>query len=201
MNRTGIPIWVGGLIIFLWAGILVLVIVLKDVAKLDNVYLSIFGTMYRIGSIIFGGGQVVLPMLQDEVVPAWMTKDQFLQGLGLAQSMPGPLINFAAYLGAVYRGVPGALIAWCGLFGPGVILIFGVVRIHTYISGDTCYLYTLDAVRRPFSPSHFDWFSKTGSFLGSSSSHYSIQGHFEWSQCYRDWIGGCRLCDLVGIRS
>lgn len=56
-----------------------------------------------------------------------MTKDQFLQGLGLAQSMPGPLFNFAAYLGAVYKGVPGALIAYVGLFGPGVILIFGMV--------------------------------------------------------------------------
>ena len=51
-------------------------------------------------------------MLQDEVVPAWMTKDQFLQGLGLAQSMPGPLFNFSSYLGAVYKGVPGALVAY-----------------------------------------------------------------------------------------
>jgi len=70
---------------------------------------------------------VVLPMLQDEVVEAWMTKDQFLQGLALAQSMPGPLFNFAAYLGAIYKGVPGALVAFLGLFGPGVILIFGMV--------------------------------------------------------------------------
>lgn len=68
-----------------------------------------------------------MPMLQDEVVPAWMTKEQFLQGLGLAQSMPGPLFNFSAYLGAVYKGVPGALVAYVGLFGPGVILIFGMV--------------------------------------------------------------------------
>ena len=83
--------------------------------------------MYRIGSIIFGGGQVVLPMLQDEVVPGWMSDNQFLQGLGLAQSMPGPLFNFSAYLGAVYQGVPGALVAYIGLFGPGVILIFGIV--------------------------------------------------------------------------
>lgn len=83
--------------------------------------------MYRIGSVIFGGGQVVLPLLQDEVVPAWMTKNQFLQGLGLAQSMPGPLFNFSAYLGAVYKGVPGALVAYVGLFGPGVILIFAMV--------------------------------------------------------------------------
>lgn len=128
MRRIGIPLWVGGMIFFVWAFVLVLVIILKDVMELENVYLDIFETMYRIGTIIFGGGQVVLPMLQDEVVPSWMTKDQFLQGLGLAQSMPGPLFNFSAYLGAVYQGVPGALLAYLGLFGPGVILIFAVVR-------------------------------------------------------------------------
>ena len=66
-------------------------------------------------------------MLQTEVVPNWMTKDQFLQGLGLAQSMPGPLFNFSSYLGAVYQGVAGGLVAYVGLFGPGVILIFGIV--------------------------------------------------------------------------
>ena len=127
MRRIGIPLWVGALIFLVWAGVLVLVILLVEVFEVDNVYLEIFETMYRIGSIIFGGGQVVLPMLQDEVVPNWMTKDQFLQGLGLAQSMPGPLFNFSAYLGAVYKGVPGALVAFCGLFGPGVILIFAAV--------------------------------------------------------------------------
>jgi chromate transporter len=68
-------------------------------------------------------------MLQDEMVPAWMTKDQFLQGLGLAQSMPGPLFNFAAYLGAVYKGVPGAFVGYLGIFTPGTILIFAVVSI------------------------------------------------------------------------
>lgn len=71
--------------------------------------------------------KVVLPLLQDEVVPSWMSKDQFLQGLGLAQSMPGPLFNFSAYLGAVYKGVGGALVAYVGLFAPGVILIFAMV--------------------------------------------------------------------------
>mmetsp|Transcript_4151 Transcript_4151/g.9151 ORF Transcript_4151/g.9151 Transcript_4151/m.9151 type:complete len:526 (-) Transcript_4151:178-1755(-) len=126
-KRIGIPLWVGACIFLVWGGVLALVIILVDVAEVSNVYLEIFETMYRIGSIIFGGGQVVLPMLQDEVVPDWMTKDQFLQGLGLAQSMPGPLFNFASYLGAVYEGVPGALVAFLGLFGPGVILIFAMV--------------------------------------------------------------------------
>jgi chromate transporter len=127
MKRIGIPLWVGGLIFLVWAVLLVTVICLVDVANVENEYLKIFEVMYRIGSIIFGGGQVVLPLLQDEVVPAWMTKDQFLQGLGLAQSMPGPLFNFSSYLGAVYQGVPGAIVAWLGLFAPGVILIFAVV--------------------------------------------------------------------------
>ena len=126
MKRIGIPLWVGGFIFFLWLFILVAVILLVDTFDVENVYLEIFEKMYRIGSIIFGGGQVVLPMLQDEVAD-WMTKDRFLQGLALAQSMPGPLFNFSAYLGAVYQGVPGALVAYCGLFAPGVILIFAMV--------------------------------------------------------------------------
>mmetsp|Transcript_38079 Transcript_38079/g.82830 ORF Transcript_38079/g.82830 Transcript_38079/m.82830 type:complete len:497 (-) Transcript_38079:22-1512(-) len=127
MKRIGIPLWVGGLIFFLWAVVLTVSILLVDRAGIDNVYLEIFEVMYRIGSLIFGGGQVVLPMLQTEVVPYWMTKDQFFQGLGLAQSMPGPLFNFSAYLGAVYQGVAGGLVAYVGLFGPGVILIFAMV--------------------------------------------------------------------------
>jgi len=126
-RRIGIPVWVGVLIFLVWAVVLSTAVVLKDYFKLDNVYLEIFEVMFRIGSLIFGGGQVVLPMLIDEVVPNWMTRDQFYQGLGLAQSMPGPLFNFSAYLGAVYQGVPGAFVAWIGLFGPGIILIFAVL--------------------------------------------------------------------------
>lgn len=127
MKRIGIPLWVGILIFLTWAGVLTAVLVLVDRKKVNNVYLEIFEVMYRIGSLIFGGGQVVLPMLQDEVVGIWMTNSQFLTGLGLAQSMPGPLFNFSAYLGAVYQGVPGAFVAWLGLFSPGVILIFAIV--------------------------------------------------------------------------
>lgn len=127
MKRIGIPLWVGFCIFLVWVIVLVMTIILVDVVKIENDYLKIFEVMWRIGSIIFGGGQVVLPMLQGEVVPQWMTKDQFFQGLGLAQSMPGPLFNFSSYLGAVYKAVPGALIAWLGLFGPGIILIFAVV--------------------------------------------------------------------------
>lgn len=133
IKRIGIPLWVGGLLFLLWAGVLIASIVLKDVAKIDDPYLDIFETMFRIGSLIFGGGQVVLPMLEGEVVPDWMTKEQFFQGLGLAQSMPGPLFNFSSYLGAIYQKVPGALVAYVGLFGPGVVLIFAMVPFWAHM--------------------------------------------------------------------
>lgn len=81
MKRIGIPLWMGAGFFVLWAGVLALSIILKDVADITNEYLDIFETMFRIGSLIFGGGQVVLPMLQDEVVPDWMTDNQFLQGV------------------------------------------------------------------------------------------------------------------------
>ena len=125
-NRIGIPIWVGFFILSIWAAVLTLAIVLVKVVGNINVYLEIFEVMFRVGSLIFGGGQVVLPMLEDEVVPKWMTKDQFYYGLGITQSLPGPLFNFSAYLGAVYQGLAGGMIAWLGLFGPGVILIFAI---------------------------------------------------------------------------
>jgi chromate transporter len=128
MKQIGIPLWVGGLIFVIWAVILATTVSIVTKAKNEgravNVYLEIFEIKFRIGSLIFGGGQVVLLMLQDEVVPMRMTKDEFLQGIGLAQSMPGPLFNFSGYLGAVYQGVLGGIVAWVGIMGPGVIRIF-----------------------------------------------------------------------------
>jgi chromate transport protein ChrA len=110
---------------FLWEFILVSVIILTDVVGVGNVYLEIFEDLYRIGRSSSGGGQVVLAMLQDVVVPMWKTNNQFLQGRGLAQNVPGPLLNFAEDSGAVYKGVPGALMAYCSIFGAGANLIWG----------------------------------------------------------------------------
>lgn len=80
MKRIGIPLWAGACIFLLWGGVLFIVVMLKDVAGINNTYLDIFETMYRIGSLIFGGGQVVLPLLQSEVCPLWMKEETFLQG-------------------------------------------------------------------------------------------------------------------------
>jgi chromate transporter len=69
-----------------------------------NFLLKLFDTFYRVGSLVFGGGHVVLPLLKAEVVPTWVSNDAFLAGYGATQAVPGPLFTFAAYLGAVIGG-------------------------------------------------------------------------------------------------
>ena len=78
--------------------------------------LAVFDSFYRAGSLVFGGGHVVLPLLRAEVVPhGWVGDDAFLAGYGAAQALPGPLFTFAAYLGTVMRPGGGAWLAglWC----------------------------------------------------------------------------------------
>jgi chromate transporter len=97
-----------------------------------NQAVALFGAFYRSGSLVFGGGHVVLPLLQAEVVtPHWVTNETFLAGYGLTQAMPGPLFTFAAYLGAVMQptpnGVAGSAIALIAIFLPGVLLVYGML--------------------------------------------------------------------------
>jgi chromate transporter len=92
---------------------------------------DLFARFYRVGSLVFGGGHVVLPLLQAEVVaPGWVGRDAFLAGYGAAQALPGPLFTFAAYLGAVMKPAPngwvGAAICLVGIFLPSFFLIIGV---------------------------------------------------------------------------
>lgn len=94
--------------------------------------LALFSTMYRTGSLVFGGGHVVLPLLDARVVgPGWVTSDQFLAGYGAAQAVPGPLFTFAAYLGAIREpspsGVTGATIATVGIFLPSFFMIWAAL--------------------------------------------------------------------------
>lgn len=127
INKIGIPLWVGGCIFLLWAAILFGSVALVNTGH-DNQYLAIFELFFRIGSLVYGGGVVVLPMLQNEVVPkGWITNEQFFQGLGLTQSLPGPMFNFSSFIGATYKGFFGAVVAAAGLFGPGFILIFALL--------------------------------------------------------------------------
>jgi chromate transporter len=94
--------------------------------------LALVDGFYRAGALVFGGGHVVLPLLQAETVaPGWVSPDVFLAGYGAAQAVPGPLFTFAAYLGAVLgpepNGVAGAVIALLALFLPGFLILVGVL--------------------------------------------------------------------------
>jgi chromate transporter len=94
--------------------------------------LALFDSFYRGGSLVFGGGHVVLALLESEVVlPGWVSDDAFLAGYGAAQAMPGPLFTFAAYLGAVMvpepNGLVGAAICLVAVFLPGFLLLIGVL--------------------------------------------------------------------------
>lgn len=96
----------------------------KDVRELDW-----FETFYRFGSLIFGGGQVVIPMILNELVTElkWITARQFFNGLAVVNALPGPMFNISAYLGMILGGYLGAIICWTALFGPGLILIFAIL--------------------------------------------------------------------------
>jgi chromate transporter len=94
--------------------------------------LTLFEAFYRAGSLVFGGGHVVLPLLQASVVPpGWVTNDAFLAGYGAAQAVPGPLFTFAAYLGAVMgpqpNGWAGASLCLVAVFLPSFLLVFGAL--------------------------------------------------------------------------
>ncbi|WP_411034934.1 chromate efflux transporter [Shinella sp. BYT-45] len=97
-----------------------------------NQSIALFDAFYRSGALVFGGGHVVLPLLQVEVVaPGWVSNEAFLAGYGIAQAVPGPLFTFAAYLGAVAgpepNGLSGAAIALVAVFLPGMLLVYGML--------------------------------------------------------------------------
>jgi chromate transporter len=102
--------------------------------------LGLVAAFVRAGALVFGGGHVVLPLLDAGVVrPGWVTPDQFLAGYGAAQAMPGPLFSFAAYLGAVAAvgpgGVAGSAIATVAIFLPGALLVLAAVPVLGWLRG------------------------------------------------------------------
>jgi chromate transporter len=118
------------------AALLVFVILLVGPSLFLAVHYShsvaFFEAFYRTGALVFGGGHVVLPLLQSATVSTgWTDNNTFLAGYGAAQALPGPLFSFAAYLGAVVQPQPhgalGAAIALAAIFLPGLLLVIGVL--------------------------------------------------------------------------
>jgi len=114
------------LCLILFFTLLLFLPLLREVTSLH--WVAMFDSFYRSGSLVFGGGHVVLPLLEREFVPTgWLSEEAFLAGYGAAQAVPGPLFTFAAYLGAVMNGWQGGLLATIAIFLPAFLLILGTL--------------------------------------------------------------------------
>ena len=97
-------------------------------ASLQSQSLAVAAAFYRAGALVFGGGHVVLPLLQSAVVPSgWVSSDTFLAGYGAAQAVPGPLFTFASFLGMAINGWSGVLICTGAIFAPSFLLVVGAL--------------------------------------------------------------------------
>lgn len=126
MVDTGSAVIALGLFALLLVGLPILA------SLLANPGLGLASVFYRVGSLVFGGGHVVLPLLEREVVDRrWLDHETFLAGYGLVQALPGPLFSFAGYVGAAQRygpgGVVGGAIALFSIFLPSLLLVTGVL--------------------------------------------------------------------------
>ncbi|HLR81252.1 MAG TPA: chromate transporter [Bacillota bacterium] len=130
----------GYICLSLFFGLLLLLPILRNLTSIQ--WIALFDSFYRSGSLVFGGGHVVLPLLEQEFVPSgWLSEQEFLTGYGAAQAVPGPLFTFAAYTGAVVGGWKGGLFATFAIFLPAFLLILGTLpfwdslRNHPKIKG------------------------------------------------------------------
>jgi chromate transporter len=128
--RVPISHWTGMVSWVLFFGLLLGLPLLRQVVSSQSI--AVFDSFYRAGALVFGGGHVVLPLLQAGVVaPGWVTNEQFVAGYGAAQAVPGPLFTFGAYLGFVMRtqpnGLAGAALGLVGIFLPGLLMTVGAL--------------------------------------------------------------------------
>jgi chromate transporter len=134
MTHDPLPIQIkrrtGALLLIVFFALLIGLPIMSEVAP--NRTLAVSNAFYRAGSLVFGGGHVVLPLLQASVVPNdWVSNDTFLAGYGAAQAVPGPLFTYAAFLGAAMNSAPngwlGAIICLLSIFVPSFLLVFGTL--------------------------------------------------------------------------
>ena len=120
---------IGAVLIGVFFVLLVLLPIARELAP--SQVLAMVDVHYRVGSLVFGGGHVVLPLLEAEVVPTWVSADDFIAGYGAAQVLPGPLFAFSAFLGAVQSSSPngslGGAIALVAIYVPSLLLVWGVL--------------------------------------------------------------------------
>ncbi|MGD6887059.1 chromate efflux transporter [Staphylococcus shinii] len=121
-----IPRIVGAISLILFFSLLVILPILNFVT--NNSWINMIDNFYRSGALVFGGGHVVLPLLEQSFVATDMiSANDFLSGYALTQAVPGPLFTFAAYIGTVMSGVLGGIVATIAIFLPAFLLLVGVL--------------------------------------------------------------------------
>ncbi|QDI92499.1 chromate efflux transporter [Salicibibacter halophilus] len=116
----------GTICLTLFFGLLIGLPILSNLSS--SIWVGVFDSFYRAGSLVFGGGHVVLPLLEREFVPTGLiSEESFLAGYGAAQAVPGPLFTFASYIGADIGGWTGGLLATIAIFLPAFLLILGTL--------------------------------------------------------------------------
>lgn len=128
--KTTIDRRIGTILLGLFGALVVLLPVARRLV--DSQLIAMTDAYYRAGALVFGGGHVVLPLLNEAVVtPGWVGEDRFLAGYAAAQAVPGPLFTFAGFLGASSspwpNGVPGAALALVAIFLPSFLLVWGTL--------------------------------------------------------------------------
>ena len=95
-----------------------------------SIYLELFLTFFKIGAVTFGGGYAMIPLVQEAVVPNWISEEMFMNFIAVAESTPGPIaINMATFIGSTQAGPIGAILATLGVVLPSFIIILLIVAI------------------------------------------------------------------------
>lgn len=125
---------IGAIIIGLFLALFVVIMVLRGALSSPTLLYQLFANMFLAGTIIFGGGPVVIPLLREYVVAqGWVSARDFLIGLAIIQAFPGPNFNFAVFLGSMtainggLNSAGGAALGFIGIFAPGIILVHGTM--------------------------------------------------------------------------
>jgi chromate transport protein ChrA len=141
-RRLNITWKFGLLLIVLFLLSFIVVMVLRGTLPHKSRLYSLFSNMYLAGTIIFGGGPVVIPLLREYIVAEnWVSPRDFLIGLALIQAFPGPNFNFAVYLGSLtainggYNSAAGAVLGFLGIFVPGLLTVHGTMGVWSAIRG------------------------------------------------------------------
>ncbi len=144
---------IGACILFVFIITFVAILVLNTIYPNTSRGFSLFADLYLAGTIIFGGGPVVIPLLREYIVTrGWVSPRNFLLGLAVIQAFPGPNFNFAVYLGSLATAgtnlpsMAGALIAFVGIFTPGIIIVLGFMGLWTTLKSRTWFLSILRGI-------------------------------------------------------